>query len=56
MDDVWIVPVRDGIAYAKEPLNNTDLIGLGRDSVLGCAKFEDQYYARDCGRRPINCK
>jgi len=56
LDDVWIVPVRDGIAYAKEPVNITELTTQGKNSVLGCAEYEDQFYARDCGRRPLNCK
>jgi len=55
-EDVWIVPVRDGIEYMKNPQDITELTNAGKNSVLGCARYEEDDYKQDCGRRPISCR
>jgi len=41
-DDVWIVPVAEGIDYVKNfnDKSNADLLALGEDSPFSCKKFE----------------
>jgi len=56
LDDVWIVPIREGIEYVKAPMSHEDLLAEGKNSVFGCQKFDTPDPARDCGRSPVSCK
>merc|ERR1719186_490519 len=38
LDDVWIVPIREGIEYVKAPMSHEDLLAAGKNSVFGCQK------------------
>ena len=42
--DVWIVPVKAGIEYMKNPLTHEQLMELGKsdDSPFGCQSIEDK--------------
>ncbi len=46
-DDVWIVPVKEGIEYVSKhsEKNNSDLINEGKGSVFGCDKFNSPPYS-----------
>jgi len=46
-DDVWIVPVKEGIEYVSKhsEKNNSDLINEGKNSVFGCDKFNSPPYS-----------
>jgi len=43
-DDVWIVPVQNGIEYMKNPLTQEELLSLGKDdsSPFGCNAIENK--------------
>jgi len=53
LPDVWIVPIKDGIEYMKNPQTNQQLLDQGKDSVFGCNRHPANQ--RSCGRSPINC-
>ncbi len=46
-DDVWIVPVKEGIEYVSKhsEKKNSDLINEGKGSVFGCDKFNSPPYS-----------
>jgi len=59
LDDVWIVPIRDGLEYMMNPMNQTDILAQGKDSVFGCNRYDSTVspdWERPCGRSPTNCK
>jgi len=42
-DDVWIVPVKDGLEYMKNPVSNEELISAGKTSgPFACSAMEEQ--------------
>jgi len=56
LPNVWVVPIRDGIEYMKDPKTNDELLAQGKDSVFGCNFIQEKDYKRSCGRTPINCR
>ncbi len=46
-DDVWIVPVKEGVEYMRNwsSLTNDDLISMGQNSVFGCEKLNSPPYS-----------
>lgn len=55
LDDVWIVPIKEGLEYVKSPVSNEELLAANGTSVFGCDKFQVPDPARDCGRA-MNCR
>jgi len=61
-DDVWIIPIKDGLRYIQNPLTNDQLKELGKsdDSPFGCTSIEEATGIYDktknrCGN-PQSCR